>query len=124
MELLNGDIYQSAEPLRKLMNERFPVKVSYKLAKMASELTKPLKVIEDCRVGLIEKYGETDGHGISTIKPGDKDYEKFVKELDELLDIEIEVAIPHKVKLPTMVDGKEVQIEPITLLALDKFIEI
>ena len=38
MKLNNGDIFVAREPLAKLMEQKFPVMVSYKLVKMVSKL--------------------------------------------------------------------------------------
>lgn len=59
MKLNNGEIFTASEPLKKLLEEKFPVKVSYGLAKLANKLQEQLKVIDDVRNGLIKTYGKS-----------------------------------------------------------------
>ena len=125
MKLLNGEIFNAREPLQKLLGKEFPVKVSYGLAKLASKLNEEFQTIEKVRVGLIQRYGEADKDNPQQIRvdpEGDK-YPKFVEELTELMNQEVEVVI-EKVTLPSEVDGKSIQIEPNVLIALEKFVEV
>ena len=135
MKLNNGDIFMAREPLQKLMEQKFPVKVSYNLAKMVSKLNEQLKVIDDVRNGLIRTYGEPEKDNPQQvgIKPESKNFTKFVEELNELLSQEIEVVF-DKVKLPEKVAAtcdkcshnmdRMLEIEPSVLMALDKFVEV
>jgi len=133
VKLTNGDIFGAQEPLRKLIGERLPVKVSYSLAKLVKKLDEQFKVIEEVRMGLIKKYGETDDKGQISVKPEGENFPKFVEEFNELMTQEVEVVI-EKVKLPekgTIVCDnckkileKPFEIEATTLIALDKFIEV
>lgn len=123
MKLTNGEIFTAREPLQKLMGERFPVKVSYGLAKLAGKLQVPLTVIDDVRTSLIRTYGETDPENEQQLKvnPNGENWKKFISELNELFAQEVEVDF-DAVKLPQEVDGKPLQLEPNTLVALEKFI--
>lgn len=125
MKLLNGEIFNAREPLQKLMEKQLPVKVSYGLAKLANKLNDQFKVIEDVRMGLIRKYGEADKERPQqiSVNPEGEKYPKFVEELTELMNQEVEVVI-QKVKLPQEVDGKPLQIEPNILMALMQFVEV
>ena len=133
MKLTNGDIWGSQEPLRKLIEQKFPVMVSYKLAKLVKKLDEQFKVIEEVRTGLIKKYGETDDKGQIQVKPDGENFPKFAGEFNELMSQEVEMVI-EKVKLPEKVAStcdachhnmdKSFEIEPQTLIQLDKFIEV
>lgn len=125
MKLLNGEIFNAREPLQTLMGKELPVKVAYGLAKMANKLNEQFKVIEDVRMGLIRKYGEADKENPQQIavKLESENYPKFVAEVTELMNQEVEVVI-EKVKLPQEVDGKPLQIEPSILMALMQFVEV
>ena len=125
MKLTNGEIFQAKEPLGKLLGERLPVLVSYHLAQMALKLNEQFQVIEEVRRGLILRYGNPNPKDSSQmlVTEDSKDYPKFVKELDELMALETEFVI-QKVLLPTEVDGKPFQIEPTTLMDLDKFVGV
>ena len=135
MKLNNGEIFMAREPLQKLMEQKFPVMVSYKLAKMVSKLNEQQKVIDDVRNGLIRTYGKPDKDNPQQIAvpPESKDFDKFVGEMNELFAQEVEI-VSDKVKLPEKVAAtcdkcshnmdKMLEIEPKVLMALDKFIEV
>jgi len=135
MKLTNGEIFTAREPLGKLMEERFPVKVSYGLAKLANKLSEQLKVIEEVRNGLIKTYGEADKDNPQQIKvdPQGDNFQKFVGELNELFAQEVEVVF-DKIKLPEKVAAtcdackhnmdKMLEIEPSVLMALERFVEV
>lgn len=135
MKLNNGEIFTAREPLAKLLEEKFPVKVAYGLAKLANKLQEQLKVIDDVRNGLIKTYGEPDKENPQQIKvdPEGENFGKFVEEMNELFSQEVEVVF-DKVKLPEKVAAtcdkcshnmdKALEIEPSVLLQLDKFVEV
>ena len=134
MKLTNGDIFGAQESLRKLIEQKFPVMVSYKLSKLAAKLNEQLKVIEEVRMGLVRKYGETDDKSRNlAVKRDGANWDKFVEEFNELLSQEVEIVV-EKVKLPektaTTCDkcnhnmDTSFVIEPTVLMALDKFVEV
>ena len=133
MRLVNGDIFTAQEPLRKLIEQKFPVMVSYKLSKLAQKLNEQFKVVEEVRQGLIKKYGEANDKGQTMVSQESKGWAKFVDEFNELMAQEVEIVI-EKVKLPEKVAAtcdkcnhnmdKAFEIEPSVLMALDKFIEV
>lgn len=125
MKLLNGEIFNAKEPLQKLLEKELPVRVAYGLAKMANKLNAEFQAIEQVRMGLIRKYGEADKDNPMqiTVKLESEKYPKFVEEMNELMNQEVEVVI-EKVKLPQEVDGKALQIEPSVLMPLEKFVEV
>jgi len=133
VKLTNGDIFQAQEPLRAIMEQKFPVMVSYKLSKLVMKLNEPFKVIEEVRNGLIKKYGEADGKGNTAVKQEGENWVKFLAEFNELMGQETEIVI-EKVKLPEKVAAtcdkcnhnmdKALEIEPKILMALEKFVEV
>lgn len=139
MKLKNGEIVDCVEAFKKLVGEKLPVKVSYNLARTGIALQEKLKVFDEVKTSLVTTYKITaepseDGKG-QTIKTGGKpaDLQSFLKELDELLNLEVEVVI-GKVKLPEKIAGTcdkcshnmdvPLQVEPSVLMALEKFIEV
>ncbi len=133
MKLTNGDIWVVQEPLKKILEQKFPVMVSYKLAQLVSKLNEPFKIIQEVRVGLVKKYGKVNKKGETEVKEGSEDWEKFVTEFNELMNQEVEVDI-QKVKLPEKVAttcdkcshnmDKPLEIEPSILMALAPFVEV
>jgi len=120
MKLTNGEIFNAKEPLRKLLQEKLPVKVSYGLAKIAQKLEGQLQVIEKVRQGLFQTYGEPVKENPTQIRlnPESANYSKAMAELGELMMQEVEMVI----EVVTLPDTLEV--EPIILMALDKFIKV
>jgi len=120
VKLTNGEIFNAREPLQKLIGEKFPVKVSYGLAKLASKLDAQLQVIEKVRQGLIQTYGEKDPDNPTQIRvtPQSEKFPKFAEEYGELMSQEVEIVFD----VVTLPDTLEV--EPATLMALDKFVKI
>ena len=120
MKLTNREIFNTKAPLESLLKEKFPVKVSYGLAKLANKLNNHLQVIEKVRQGLIETYGEKDPENPRQIRviPGSEKYQKFAEELGELFSQEVEVVF----EVVTLPDTLEV--EPAILMALEKFVKV
>jgi hypothetical protein len=134
MKVTNGTIFSAREPLRILLGQKFPVMVSYKLAKMAHVVQDQLHIITETRNALIEKHGTKEkGKPGKTVPPNTPAMEAFSKELAELLELEVELKI-EKVKLPEKVAAtcdkchhnmdRPLEIEPSILLALEDFIEV
>ena len=135
MKLKNGEIFASAEPLKKLLEVKLPVKSSLALAKLANKLNEQLKVIEDVRNGLIRTYGKEtlEQKGQLRVDPEDENFPKFVEQFNELMEQEVEVVfdlvkLPEKVvakcdKCETIIE-KPLEIEASILMALEKFIEV
>jgi len=135
MKLNNGEIFASAEPLKKLLEVKLPVKSSLALARMANKLNEQLKIIEDVRNGLVRTYGKEDikQKGQLRVDPEDENFSKFAEEFQELMNQEVEVVF-DKVKLPEKVIAKcekceaiiekPLEIEASVLMALEKFIEV
>lgn len=153
MVLTNQDIFSAREPLGNLMGQKFHVRVSYNLAKLASILQVQLKVIDEVRTRIITKYGKPDkanpqqivvtpilektdakGEVVMEVNP---DFEKYVEELAELMateetidfgNLDVPVKLPEKVastcdKCHHNMD-KALEIEPGILLLLLKFVTI
>ena len=120
MKLTNGEIFNAKEPLEKLLNEKLPVKTSYGLAKLAAKLNDQLQIIEKVRQGLITTYGKIDpDNSMQTrVDPQMEGFPKFMAEYGELMAQEVEIVFD----VVTLPDTLEV--EPATLMALDKFIKI
>ena len=133
MKLTNGEVFGAREPLQKLVQLPFPVKTSYQLAKLAKVLSGQLQIIDEVRNNLIRKYGKEEGKQV-TVDPLDTEkFNGFAKEWIELLVQEVELDItPVKFseKIASTCDkchhnmDKTFEIEPATLIALDKFLDV
>jgi hypothetical protein len=146
-KLTNAEIWTAQTILPNLLNQKFPVMVSYKLAKLAQKIKEPALVIEETRNALIKKHGKpndrtgqaevtqtitetVDGKEVAKPNPA---MAAFSEEWAKLLKLEVEVEF-DKVKLPDKVAStcdkchhnmdRPLEIEPGILLALDKFVEV
>lgn len=84
---------KNAEPsLRKLLNsENLNVKIAYRLGRTTSKIDSELKQLEATRVRLVNKYGKKNKDGTITVKPDNM--EKFTKEMETLLMMEINLEL-------------------------------
>ena len=127
MKVKNGEIANSVESLNILSGMELPVKTSLQVAKLVNKLGGPVKEINSVRQGLIKKYGitfEKNEDGSTAIKSEvEGNVLKFVTEIEELAILETEIVV-DKIKLPTEVDGKSLEIKPSVLVTLEKFIDV
>ena len=131
MEVTNGEIYTARGSLQIMVGMKLPVKVSFQVAKLAVKLSEPFGVVETVKNGLIRTYGVEDEYkNVEIIAPNDlrgrpvsPNWEKYASEFDELMAQTQELEI-EKIQLPSMIDGKPLQIEPSILIALGKFISV
>lgn len=120
MKLTNAEILNVKGPLSYLMELKFPVKTSLALATLVRKLDEFLIPVEQVRDGLIKTYGKPDPENSqrTMIDSTCEGFEKFMVEYGELMTQEVEVVI-EKVTLPDTLE-----IEPGTVMALEKFITI
>jgi hypothetical protein len=82
------EIYSSVGVLNKLVDLPLPAKSSYKFVKIMRKFNDELKIMEEERQKMINKYGkEKDG----TVTVEDENKDSFLKEFGELLETQIEV---------------------------------
>jgi len=125
VKLTNGEIFKAKKPLDTLMVNKFPVKVSYGLAKLSAKLNDQFLIIEKVRQGLVQTYGTPDPRdarqfNVLPIIEGEAnpEYEKFMGEIMELMAQTVEIVID----VVTLPDTLEV--EPSVMMALEKFIKV
>lgn len=123
MKITNGELFNNIKPaLGKLIQVQLPVKTSFEIAKFTALVQKSVDTIESVRNGLISKYGEIDkARQAPVISQKSTRWDEFVPEYNELMEIEIE--LPDTIiVIPQNVNGREVEIEPSVLIALEKFV--
>ena len=133
MKVTNGEIMTCKGALEELVKVKLPVRSSLQAAKFANKVSQKLKAIEEVKNGLIKTYGEKNDKGQTSVTPESPQWEQFVKEFNELMEIEEEFVF-EKIKIPEKVTGTcdackhnmdiTLQIEPSVLMALERFIEI
>jgi hypothetical protein len=133
MKVSNGEIYNCKAALEELVKVKLPVKASLQAAKFANKVSDKLRAIDKVRQGLVETYGTKNDKGQLSVTPESPKWEAFVKEFNELMEIEEEFVV-EKIRIPEKVTGTcdackhnmdvTLQIEPNILMALEKFIEV
>lgn len=120
MQLTNGEIYNTKEPMRKLMAAKLPVEISFELVRLSKLLKPHLDTIEEVRDKLIENYGEKHPTrpGGFQMNPEMEGFPKFAEELGILLAKTVELDF-NIIKLP-----RTLQIEPYVIMALSTFVEL
>ena len=101
MKITNRRIVNDSNFLASLMHIQFPVKISYAISKNISKLESDLKIYNSEREKIINKYCKKDEEGNLVIDESNNYSieEEYIdicnKELNELLDIEVDIDI-HK----------------------------
>ncbi len=106
MKLILKEIIQNVDSLGKLLNKELPVKTAYRLGRLSKVLQSEFDQFNLTRNNLIKKYGkEKDGQ--YQIDSDDKNsIEKFQKEIDELLTVEIDIDAYEPISVDDLGDIK------------------
>lgn len=120
MELTNAEIFNAKGSFEKLLACKLPVKTSYALVKMVTQINEHITIIEQVRSKLIQNYGIEDEKrkGFFRVTQDCPEYSKFLEEFGELMSQKVNIKI-DPVPLPDTLE-----IEPAVLMALDKFVKI
>lgn len=127
MKLTNRKIVSDANFLGTLTNKQLPVKVSYAIAKNVSKIESELKIYNDERQKLLDKYCIKDEEGKNKIdennqlRISDEHLESWTKDVEELLNIEIEIDI-HKFNINDLLNST-CEMTPSELILIDYMIE-
>lgn len=127
MKITNRRIVNGSNFLASLMHRQFPVKISYALSKNISKLESDLKIYNSEREKIINKYCKKDEEGNLVIDESNNYSieEEYIdicnKELNELLDIEVDIDI-HKFKLNDLLQCN-LEVSPADLSLIDYMIE-
>ncbi len=102
---------ESSDALRNLVATKLPIKVSYQISRLATEVDQELRVYDEKRREIILSVGKKDETtGDTSIDPADtKAIEKFQKDLEALWDIEVDIKFASKINIA---DLGSVEIEP------------
>ena len=127
MKITNRRIVNDSIFLASLMHRQFPVKISYAISKNISKLESDLKIYNSEREKIINKYCKKDEEGNLVIDESNNYSieEEYIdicnKELNELLDIEVDIDI-HKYKLNDLLQCN-LEVSPADLSLIDYMIE-
>lgn len=127
MKLTNRRIVNDATFLSNLANKQLPIRVSYAIAKNVSKIESELKVFNNERQKLLDKYCVKDEEGKNKIdennqlRIADEHLEDWSKDLEELLDIEVEIDI-YKFNISDLLNSN-CEMTPSELMLIDYMIE-
>ena len=126
MKLTNRKIVNDANLLGNLTHKQLPIKVSYAIEKNISKIEKELEIYNKERQKLIDKYCLNDEEGNlidenNQFKIADGNLESWNKDMNELLDIEIDINI-HKFSKDDLFNSN-CNITPAELMLIDYMIE-
>lgn len=126
MKLTNRKIVNDANLLGNLTHKQLPIKVSYAIAKNISKIEKELEIYNKERQKLIDKYCLKDEEGNlidenNQFKIADGNLESWNKDMNEILDIEIDINI-HKFSKDDLFNSN-CNITPAELMLIDYMIE-
>lgn len=123
VKLSNRRILEDRDILAEISRKQLPIKVSYAVAKNLSKINHELKIYDEERKKLIDKYAEKDEKGkVLADKKGQvqfRDKAGWDKDINELMDIENEVEI-HTFSMDLL---NNFNISPGELMAMDYMIE-
>lgn len=91
MKLKLRQIVESVQGMNALMDSKLPVKIAYRLNKLANnQISREIKDYEEQRVKLVKEYGDKDEAGqVSVSDP--KKLEEFLVKINELQDVDVEI---------------------------------
>lgn len=127
MKLINRKIVEDSNFLGALTQKQLPIKVSYALAKNISKIEVELKIYNDERQKLIDKYSIKDEDGKIVIdennqlKISEEHLEAWNKDINELLEIEVDIDI-HKFKIDDLIYSN-CEMTPAEIMLIDYMIE-
>ena len=110
-----GELKNISASLTKILSQDMPVLQAYRMTKLAKSADKELKVVEDLRIGLVKKYGETNEQGNVEVKGR---MSEFITEFNELLSEEVEISF-----IPINIDDLgDIKLSPVDLMNIDMFL--
>lgn len=134
MKLTNNEIYLAVigdgnevkNPFKQLTDCKLPIKVGWELVKLSHQLDAKSKLILEMKDKLIRDFGE-EKDGQLSVQAGSPKWNDFAEAFNTLMSQEVEIDFDEtkKISIPTKGnDGKDIEIKPITLFFLEKFVEV
>jgi len=118
MKILLQDIKSAEQAMTKILMTPMEFKLSYNIERILDKVVSQIKVMEDFRLKLVEKYGSKDKDNKLIVKPEkydafDKEYRKY---LSHESDIDIRM-IPFE-----LLEKANIKLSPADMISLKKFI--
>jgi hypothetical protein len=113
-----GELKSIEESLRKLVAVQLPIVLSYKLSKVIKKINDALTSLEEHRLTLVQRYGDSQPDGSIKVPP-DK-VEEFMTEYNQLLGVEVEIDF-SPIETAVLGSSSNINFTPIDMVALEKF---
>lgn len=127
MKLTNRKIINDVGLLLKLSNIQLPVRTSYVISRNIKKIEKELEIYNEERQKLLDKYAEKNEDGSLKVDENDQlkipneNLKAWNKDINELLDIEIDIDI-HKFNIKDLLNSN-CEITANELILIDYMIE-
>lgn len=116
MQVMLSEIQKAQGALSRLVNMSIPIKIAFKVSRLAKEVTEVWSLAEEQRKKLVEKLGEKDEQNGFTVKS--ENVQDFQKEYVMLLEEEVEL----QWKPISFNDlGEDLKITAVDVLSLEPF---
>jgi len=112
MTLKLGEIVGAEKQIETLLDLKFPVKVSYKIKRLADKIQPELKAFREKNLELFKKYGTHDPEKDVYTLDIPENHKVFNKEFAELLEVEVNLDF-EKIKIADLGDTL---VEPKTMV--------
>lgn len=121
-----SDLLNATETLQKLSQKELKARLALQISRLLKEGEREIQNFNEVRTNLINKYGEKDENGElvtdenKNCKILNDQIEIFSKELNELVDMEIEINA-NKIKIA---DLENMDFTPADMAVLEPFMEL
>lgn len=124
MKLKFKQIVSSVAPFRELSESKFPPRTSLDIYKLGKELDKELSAYQELskKIYVLHKVPSDDVGNYDLKKLKQEDLEKFFKDLEELLELEVEIG-DYSLDIATF-ERFNIAISPAMLTVLDWLIDV
>lgn len=95
MKITIKDVVDTRITVGELLKQKLPIKIAYRISKLANKLASEYKFYEEKRLELVKEYGEKvkddEGNETDNIQVTKKNETKFYEELNKIVDLEVEI---------------------------------
>lgn len=127
MKLSNERLVRDISGLSELTRKSLPVKISYAIAKNISKIESNVKIYNEERQKLIDKYSVKDENGKTVISENNQitieptELENWNNDMKDLQEIEVEIDI-HKFDINILINSN-IQMAPGEIMLIDYMLD-
>ena len=114
----NGQLYAMRNSLEELLGLDVAARVGIRLARLVKRLGEEVNAIEQARLALVNKYGESGEAGVVTVQPTSAKWGEFAKEFGELM------ADTHEVEYEPVILPPDVKASPKLFAIFEDFLGV